>query len=82
MAEETFHLVIASVGESLFDGAQLSATLPGMAGEFTILAHHEAFVSILKKGTILVKDTLDAEKRFDIDGGVVEVSNNRAVVLL
>lgn len=83
MAEHnTFHLVIASVGDSKFDGAALSATLPGMAGEFTMLAHHEPIVSILKKGIITVKETLGEPKRFTIDGGVVEFSGNRAVVLL
>jgi F0F1-type ATP synthase epsilon subunit len=81
--ENSFHLVIASVGNTVFDGAVLSATVPGIAGEFTILPHHEALVSILKKGVIVVKEGIESQpKRFDVEGGVVEVSNNRAVVLL
>lgn len=81
MAGDTFHLVIASVGQTRFDGAALSATLPGVAGQLTVLPHHEALVTTLKKGTILVKESL-GEKTFDIENGVLEVSNNRAVVLL
>ncbi len=84
MAEhaKTFHLIIASVGETRFDGAAVSATFPGMSGEFTVLPHHEPIVSILKSGKITVKETLGDAKQFDIEGGVVEMSANRAVVLL
>lgn len=77
----TFHLIIASVGETKFDGAALSATLPGADGELTILAHHEPLVTTLKPGTITVRESL-SEQKFDVGSGVLEVSNNRAVVLL
>lgn len=78
----TFHLVIASVGETRFDGAALSATFPGTAGEFTVLPHHEALVTTLKAGKITVKETRGEPKTFDIETGVLECSGNRAVVLL
>lgn len=80
-ANNTFHLVIASVGDTKFDGAAESATLPGAAGEFTVLAHHEPIVTILKKGSVRVKASGE-NKQFDIEGGVLECSGNRAVVLL
>ncbi|QQG37554.1 MAG: F0F1 ATP synthase subunit epsilon [Candidatus Kaiserbacteria bacterium] len=83
MAEkETLHLVIASVGETRFDGRAASATIPTTAGEITVLPHHEAIVSTLKPGTITVRETSGEQKTFPIDGGVLEVSGNRAVVLL
>ncbi len=82
----TFHLVVASVGETKFDGAAISTTLPGSDGEFTILAHHEPIVTTLKPGTITVRLPAQGEslgnKTFDIQGGIVEMSGNRAVVLL
>ena len=78
----TFHLVVASVAETKFDGDAISATVPGTSGEFTVLAHHEPFVSILKKGVVTVKATAGAERKFEIENGVIEVSNNRAIVLL
>ncbi|HUO50060.1 MAG TPA: F0F1 ATP synthase subunit epsilon [Candidatus Paceibacterota bacterium] len=82
MAEHgTFHLVIASVGENLFDGAALAATIPTNTGEITVLPHHEPLVVTLKQGTVRVKTNTE-EKKFTIAGGVLEVSNNRAVVLL
>ena len=81
MADNTFHLTIASVGETRYDGRAISATLPGTAGEMTILAHHEPLVTTLKHGTIVVKDATE-EKRFEIDNGVLECAGNRVVVLL
>ena len=83
MAERnTFHLVIASVGETRFDGPAVSATFPGSDGELTVLANHEPFVTTLKKGTIRVRESSDSPKDFSIENGVLEVSGNRAVVLL
>ena len=78
----TFHLTIASVGETRFDGAAVSATLPGTAGEFTILAHHEPIVTTLKTGTITVRLTEGEPKQFAIESGVLECSGSRVVVLL
>lgn len=81
MTDNTFHLVIASVGETRYDGRASSVTLPGAAGELTLLAHHEPLVTTLKSGTITVRDE-KGEKKFPIDDGVLECSGNRAVVLL
>ncbi len=78
----TFHLVIASVGKTQFDGKVQSATLPGSAGDLTVLAHHEPFVTTLKKGTISLKDASGDKKEYSVEDGVLEVSGNRAVVLL
>ncbi len=81
MAAETFHLVVASVGDNKFDGAALSATIPTTAGEITVLPHHEPLVTTLKKGTITVRGTT-GNKDIPVEDGVLEVSGNRAVVLL
>ncbi|MEN9413385.1 MAG: hypothetical protein RLZZ342_472 [Candidatus Parcubacteria bacterium] len=78
----TFRLVVASVGETLFDGAAASATLPGTDGEFTLLPKHEAFVTTLKKGTARIKDAHGTTKEFAIESGILECSQGRAVVLL
>ena len=82
MSANTFHLIIASVGGTRFDGPATSATFPGSDGELTVLAHHEPFVTTLKNGTIRVKESSESPKEFAIESGVLEVSNNRAVVLL
>lgn len=83
MAEKnTFHLVIASVGDTRFNGHAHSATFPGTSGDFTVLAHHEPFVTTLKNGVIRVRDNAEDTKEFVIESGVLEVASNRAVVLL
>ena len=50
MSANTLHLVVSSVSENLYDGPALSATLPGSAGEMTILPNHEPLISTLKAG--------------------------------
>ncbi|HEY4488549.1 MAG TPA: F0F1 ATP synthase subunit epsilon [Candidatus Paceibacterota bacterium] len=82
MSAATFHLTIASVGETRFEGEATSVTLPGDAGELTILAHHEPIVTTLKRGVVIVRDAGGAVKKFDIEDGVLECSGNRAIVLL
>lgn len=82
MAGNTLHLIVASVSRSHFDGAVSSATLPGAAGEFTVLAGHEPLVTTLKKGTVVARLPDGEEKEFEIDGGVFECSGSRGVVLL
>ena len=86
---DTFHLVVASVGHTKFDGPALSATIPTTNGEITILAHHEPLVATLREGTITVREAASSEgrsasggKEFPIQNGVLEISANRAVVLL
>ena len=78
----TFQLVIASVGETRFSGDAISATIPGEAGEMTILPHHEPIVTTLKAGKITVREKGGEHKTFEVESGVLEVSGNRAVVLL
>ncbi len=76
------HLVISSVGENLYDGPAISATLPGAAGEMTVLPHHEALVTTLKAGKITVRIPNAESKEFTIESGVLEISGTRAVVLV
>ncbi len=78
----TFHLVIASVGENRYDAPALSATIQTTEGQVTILAHHEAMIATLAPGLIIVRPPHGEHKTFHIEGGILECSGNRAVVLL
>lgn len=82
MNSNTFHLVVASVGETHFEGPVASATFPGEVGTLAILPHHEPFVTTLKSGAIKIQSATEGAKNIPIDGGVLEVSGNRAIVLL
>lgn len=80
---KTFHLTIAKLGENLFDGEVVSVTLPGAAGIFTVLAHHEPLVSTLVKGTASVQPAEGDVAHFEIsEGGIAEISSNQTTVLL
>jgi len=56
--------------------------LPGIDGYFEVLNNHAPLISVLDKGKIkLVKKGEKEELFFDIKGGVIEVLNNRILVL-
>ena len=79
---KTFHLTIAKVGERVFDGEAISVQLPGSDGMFTVLAHHEPLIAELKAGEAKVRAADGSEQRIAVSGGVAEISNNQATVIL
>lgn len=70
------NLEIITPDRKVFSGEVEVVTLPGSTGSFQILKDHAAIVSTLGKGTL----TADKQE-FTIDGGVVEVLNNKILVL-
>lgn len=80
---KTFHLTIARVGENLFDGEALSVSLPGADGAFEVLAGHEPLVSPLRAGEARVAAADGKRYHFEMPhGGIAEVSQNQATILL
>ena len=80
---KTFRLTVARVGENLFDGEAASVTLPGSEGVFTVLANHEALVSELKAGDVVIRDEKGNTQVIEVsDRGVAEISHNQTTVLL
>jgi len=80
--KKTLHLIISKVDGPVFEGEVFSVTVPGTEGEMTLLPEHSALVSLLKKGTIVVRPTEGEERGFAIDHGTLEVSGNQATVLV
>jgi len=68
-------LEIISPEKRLFTGEVDAVNLPGSAGGFTVLPHHAALISSLKSGDITYTVN-DAETKYTIDSGFVEVNNN------
>jgi F-type H+-transporting ATPase subunit epsilon len=80
---KTFHLVVAKVGENLFEGDVISVILPGRDGIFQVLANHEALISELKEGEMHIKSADNQTHRFSLpQGGVAEISHSQATILL
>ena len=69
-------LEIITPDRKIFAGQASVVTLPGVDGSFQILNDHAALVSTLEKGTL----TADKDV-FQIEGGVVEVLNNKVLIL-
>ena len=74
------YLEIVTPDKKVFEGEVISASFPGSDGSFQVLSNHAPLLSTLKKGTIIYKDSKE-EFNVTVDGGVVEVLNNRVIVL-
>lgn len=75
------YLEIKKPDAHLFNDEVTSVVLPGIDGSFGILDKHAPLISALKKGQIKVVDKEKAVQTFEIEGGVVEVLNNKVIVL-
>lgn len=74
-------LEIITPEKSLFDGECTGVQVPGTQGSMGFLNNHAALITTLKAGTLTVK-TAGGEENFEISGGVVDVMNNKVVVLV
>lgn len=74
-------LEIITPDKNLFSGEVTSITLPGIDGELGILNSHAPLITALKKGSIKVVNNSGKTESFDTNGGVVEVLNNKVIVL-
>lgn len=74
------YLEIVTPDKKVYEGEVVAATFPGVDGFFQVLNNHAPLVSILSKGLIVYRNK-EEEFEITIDGGVVEVLNNRVIVL-
>ncbi len=77
------HLTISNVGEQLYRGDVVSVNVPGVDGEMTLLAHHEALITLLKPGRIkILEPDSPNKKEFSVVSGILETSNNQITILV
>lgn len=76
------YLEIITPEKLLFSGQIRIVKLPGTVGSFEIMKNHQPIISTLAKGTITVKETNGTISHFEINGGLVEASNNEIKVLV
>ena len=74
-------LEIITPEKQVFTGEVTSVKFPGIAGEFEILNNHAPIISTLGKGDIRIITTDNKTENFDINGGVIEMQNNKIIVL-
>jgi F-type H+-transporting ATPase subunit epsilon len=75
-------LEIITPDKKLFSGEAELVKLPGTAGYFELLMDHSPMISTLSEGKIKVKDAKGIISYFDIKGGVMEIHDNKIIVLL
>jgi F-type H+-transporting ATPase subunit epsilon len=79
---KTLHLTISRVDQPVFDGEVEYVTVPGIAGEMTILPHHTPLISPLKNGQIRYKEEDTDAIVLEVESGTLEISTNRATILI
>ena len=75
-------LEIVTPDEKVFEGEVESASFPGSDGSFQLLNNHAPMVSTLGKGDIRYQQKKEKEVHMLVEGGVVEVMNNKVNVLV
>ena len=77
------NLEILTPDRKLYSGEVYGVQMPGISGSFEVLEKHAPLVSALKAGRVKVlKDKNNHVSFFDIQGGFVEVLNNKVTVLV
>lgn len=74
------YIEIITPDKKVFEGEVDSATFPGSDGSFQVLNDHAPLISALGKGPVTYKNK-SGEHKVNVDGGVVEVLNNKITVL-
>jgi F-type H+-transporting ATPase subunit epsilon len=77
----TFELQIMALDRVVYEGEVESIVAKGTEGFLGVLAHHAPLVTELAAGDLTVTVTKNTVKTFTLDGGLLEVGGNKAVIL-
>ena len=75
-------LEILTPDKKIFSGEVYGVQLPGISGMFEVLDKHAPIVSALKAGKLKILKDKNASSQYNIQGGFVEVLDNKASVLV
>lgn len=74
-------LEIYTPDKTVFEGEIDSVTVPGTSGSFEVLKGHAPIISTLENGNVIVRASDKTGSTFSIKGGVVEVLQDKVIVL-
>jgi F-type H+-transporting ATPase subunit epsilon len=74
-------LEILTPEKKIYSGEVYGVQLPGITGLFEVLDKHAPMVSALGKGNLKVLKEKNSFEHYTIQGGFVEVLNNKVTVL-
>ncbi|MEN9549738.1 MAG: synthase subunit epsilon [Bacteroidota bacterium] len=75
-------LEILTPEKKLYSGEVYGVQMPGISGSFEVLEKHAPLVSALKAGKVKVLKDKQQTTSYEIQGGFVEVLNNKVTVLV
>jgi F-type H+-transporting ATPase subunit epsilon len=75
-------LDILTPEKKLYSGHVYGVQLPGITGLFEVLDKHAPMVSALKQGNLKILKDQKQTENYIIQGGFVEVLNNKVTVLV
>lgn len=73
---------ILSPNKVIFEGTCKLMQFPGKDGLFEILDNHDNMIAVLSQGKIKMEMEDGSKQYYEIKGGVLEVGNNKASVLV
>jgi F-type H+-transporting ATPase subunit epsilon len=74
-------LEIITPDKTIFTGEVQLVQLPGLDGLFEILNNHAPMIAALGKGRVKIENEDKKLQYFEINGGVLEVLDNKVLVL-
>ena len=72
---------IITPDKKIFEGDIKSIRVPGKKGSFQVLKDHAPIISTLENGPVIMIDQAGTETRYEINGGVIEVRQNKIILL-
>jgi len=76
------HVRIVTLEKVIISDRYISATVPAVTGELTILAGHVPIVTPIKSGEIILKTEKGQNTSLSISSGILEVRPNFGIVIL
>lgn len=75
-------LDILTPEKKIYEGDVYGIYLPGVSGYFEILDKHAPMVAALGEGEMKILTDKTSSESYTIQGGFLEMNNNKAVVLI
>ena len=77
-----FDLTIISAESKVFEGKVENILVPGMVGDFLVLANHAPCISSIRPGFLEFSEGKSDNQRYFVSGGIIEIINNMVSVLV
>ena len=77
-----FELSVISAESKVFEGKVENILVPGMVGDFLVLANHAPCISSIRPGFLEFSEGTSDKQKYFVSGGIIEVINNMVSVLV